>query len=42
MKVVFDTNVYVAETLGGDTATRLFYFHRSSFVAHLCQPVYRR
>jgi putative PIN family toxin of toxin-antitoxin system len=24
MKVVFDTNVYVAESLGGDTATRLF------------------
>jgi putative PIN family toxin of toxin-antitoxin system len=24
MKVVFDTNVYVAEALGGDTATRLF------------------
>lgn len=24
MKVVFDTNVYVAEALSGDTATRLF------------------
>ena len=24
MKVVFDTNVYIAEALGGDTATRLF------------------
>ena len=24
MKVVFDTNVYVAEALGGDNATRLF------------------
>lgn len=24
MKVVFDTNVYVAEALGGETATRIF------------------
>jgi predicted nucleic acid-binding protein len=32
MKVVFDTNVYVAEALGGDTATRIIAStHRASW-----------